>query len=298
MTKLEPNVLVLLLNAHCQACANECGGLDMMNRIEKYLALFHESMSKNEIYIPSRGLLAGWHTRCDKGSYLWKMFEYDNMHFPLGDAFFQYGITGIIQKSEAEHNDINAEEEYLQAVREVYNEILTYIEKHAILAQIMSEETSVMDEKIRLEEISNNCKALTRGAPETFAQALQLFWFMYVIRSPFGSGCIGRLDQKLFPFYENEKKKGLLDKGKVIELIIEFYTHLNEMGTGDTLRNLMLSGQDVKGNDETNEVTYLFLEAYEKLGDAEPHLNVQFKFLKLLVLMKKQQPLLVLIRKY
>ncbi|HWT73175.1 MAG TPA: pyruvate formate lyase family protein [Mobilitalea sp.] len=246
-----------------------------MKRIEKYLALFRESMSKNEIYIPSRGLLAGWHTRCDKGSFLWEMFEYDNMHYPLGDAFFQYSIAGIIQKAEAAHDDINTEEGYLQAVREVYKEILSYIEKHADLAKIMSEETSIKDEKIRLEEISNNCKVLTQGAPETFAQALQLFWFMYVIRNPFGSGCIGRLDQKLFPFYENEKKKGLINKEKVIEMIIEFYTKLNEMGTGDTLRNLMLSGQDAKGNDETNEVTYLFLEAYEKLGDAEPHLNVR-----------------------
>lgn len=72
-----------------------------MNRIDKDMELFRESMSKNEIYIPSRGLLAGWHTRCDKGRYLWEMFEFDNMHFPLGDAFFQYGIRGIIQKSKA-----------------------------------------------------------------------------------------------------------------------------------------------------------------------------------------------------
>lgn len=255
--------------------ARTSGGLDKMNRIDKYMELFRESMSKNEIYIPSQGLLAGWHTRCEKGSYLWEMFEYDNMHFPLGDTFFQYGIRGIIQKSEAALEAINAEEGYLQAVREVYKEILIYIEKHAALAKTMSEETSIMDEKIRLEEIADNCKALTQGAPETFAQALQLFWFMYVIRNPFGSGCIGRLDQKLFPFYENEKKNGFIDEGKMIELIMEFYKHLNEMGTGDTLRNLMLSGQDASGNDETNEVTYLFLEAYKKLGDAEPHLNVR-----------------------
>jgi len=246
-----------------------------MKRIEKYLALFHESMSKNEIYIPSHGLLAGWHTRCEKGSYLWEMYEYDNMHYPLGDAFFHYGITGIIQKTEEAHKGLYAEEGYIKAVCEVYKLILTYIEKHAVLAKTMSEKTSNIDEKIRLEEIATNCKALTQGAPETFAQALQLFWFMYVVRNPFGSGCIGRLDQKLLLFYENEKKMGVIDKGKVIKLIIEFYTYLNEMGTGDTLRNLMLSGQDAKGNDETNEVTYLFLEAYEKSGDAEPHLNVR-----------------------
>ena len=203
------------------------------------------------------------------------MFEYDNMHFPLGDAFFQYGISGIINKIENTHYDKNAEKEYIGAVLEVYKEILSYIQKHAVWAKKMSEDTSFMDEKIRLEEISNNCDALTKGRPETFAQALQLFWFMYVLRNPLGRGCIGRLDQKLFPFYETERKKGLKNNEKVLELIEEFYRHLNELGTGDTLRNLMLSGQDKNGNDETNDLTYLFLKAYVKQGDAEPHLNVR-----------------------
>lgn len=246
-----------------------------MNGIEKYLELFHESMVKNQIFIPECGVLAGGDTKYDKSSSLWEMFEYDNMHFPLGDAFFQYGIAGIIQKIENTHYDKNAEKGYIRAVLAVYKEILSYIEKHAVLAKKMSEETSIMDEKIRLEEISGNCEALTKGRPETFAQALQLFWFMYVIRNPLGRGCIGRLDQRLFPFYETEKKKGLINNEKVLELMKEFYRHLNEMGTGDTLRNLMLSGQDAYGYDETNEVTYLFLEAYEEQGDAEPHLNVR-----------------------
>ena len=40
------------------------------------------------------------------------------------------------------------------------------------------------------------------------------------------------------------------------------------MTTGDTLRNLMLSGQDENGMDETNELTYLFFEAYKRSGKA------------------------------
>ena len=38
----------------------------------------------------------------------------------------------------------------------------------------------------------------------------------------------------------------------------------------------MLSGQDAKGNDQTNEITYLILVAYENTGGSEPHLNVRF----------------------
>ena len=57
--------------------------------------------------------------------------------------------------------------------------------------------------------------------------------------------------------------------------IRQFYEKLNRMGTGDTLRNLMLSGQDEKGRDQTNALTWLFLKAYGETKDGEPHLNVR-----------------------
>ena len=60
------------------------------------------------------------------------------------------------------------------------------------------------------------------------------------------------------------------------KMLEEMFTRMNEINTGDTLRNLMLSGQDAKGNDQTNEITYLILVAYENTGGSEPHLNVRF----------------------
>lgn len=263
-----------------------------MNGVDKYLDLFHESMVKNDIFIPNCGVLAGWPNLCERGgskyerelisnsllkentpeqigkgrrnkfekdSRLWEMFEYDNMHFPLGGAFFQYGIPGIIQKIESTKYDNNADLIYMNAVLAVYQDIFAFIEKHAVYAQILLEKTTMEEEKTRLQDISNNCKALIRGIPSTLAQALQLFWFIYIARNPYGRGCIGRLDQSLYPFYELEKKKGHIDNKKVLALIKEFYKNLNKMGTGDTLRNLMLSGQNEKDEDETNELTYLFL---------------------------------------
>ena len=126
------------------------------------------------------------------------------------------------------------------------------------------------------EKIAKICQNLTINKPNTFCEALQLFWFTYLFRSPFGAGCIGRLDQLLYPFYKHDCEMGIWDQQEAEKMLEEMFTRMNEINTGDTLRNLMLSGQDAKGNDQTNEITYLILVAYENTGGSEPHLNVRF----------------------
>ena len=69
---------------------------------------------------------------------------------------------------------------------------------------------------------------------------------------------------------------GIWDQQEAEKMLEEMFTRMNEINTGDTLRNLMLSGQDAKGNDQTNEITYLILVAYENTGGSEPQLNVRF----------------------
>lgn len=246
--------------------------------METYVKLFCEMMDKNKITIPKEGLLAGWHasvTWCDKWM---KIFEYDNVHFPMGNAFLRYGLNGIVEKAEACKRSNQGDAAYMEAIQIIYKRVIELVEEHAreadrLLMQIDGEDE--MAERKRLLQISTCCHKLAKGIPSTFQEALQLFWFMYIIRSPFGNGCIGRLDQKLYPFFEADKKRGALDEEEVLDEIVDFYRKLNQTRRGDTLRNLMLSGQDEKGKDETNELTYLFLKAYEKTLDAEPHLNVR-----------------------
>lgn len=77
-----------------------------MDSIDEYLEFFRKSMVKNEVFIPKDGVLAGDYAIHDMDEKVWGMHEYDNFHFPLGDAYFQYGIPGIIQKIENTHYDL------------------------------------------------------------------------------------------------------------------------------------------------------------------------------------------------
>lgn len=250
-------------------------------KIEGCAAVYRQLFESYEAEVPDTGLLCGLHQpilkyNLDARSKLWKIFDMDNMHYPMGDACLKYGVAGILEKTKERFpEDTEETAAYRQGIHEVYEAVREFIRRHGLKAQKLSGEAGHEKERKRLLRIAGICMNLTEKEPKGFIEALQLFWFLYLLRSPFGGGCIGRLDQKLYPFYLMDLERGAWNREEALSEVIQFYGKLNEMTTGDTLRNLMLSGQNAEGEDETNELTYLFLEAYEKTQDAEPHLNVR-----------------------
>lgn len=242
-------------------------------RIERASKTYEQLAESCEIWIPEEGLLAGRRTRLERVDFA-AFQKMDNMHFPLSDFYLRCGVPGIIAKARETMKKIS-DTSCLEGVVSAWTAFARYIERHAVLAEKCSEQAADRQEKQRYAQIAAICRRLTEGKPETFQEALQLFWFAYLFRSPFGAGCIGRLDQYLKPFYEADCRRGRWNRQEALQSVMDLYRRLNENRTGDTLRNLMLSGQDENGRDETCEVTYLLMEAYEKTPDAEPHLNVR-----------------------
>ena len=76
--------------------------------------------------------------------------------------------------------------------------------------------------KAELETISRNCAVIAEGAPEDFYQALQLTWFIQLalqIESNGHSVSLGRVDQYLYPFYEEDIRAGRLTEDFARELL-------------------------------------------------------------------------------
>ena len=241
--------------------------------VERYRADF----AAYPVMIPEEGVLAGLlEPRKWNPAGGWDATGEDNRHYPMGDAVLELGVPGVLEKTASPTpQDTQETAAYRQAVHQVYQCVEAFIRRHQEAARTLLEEADGEPRRRQLEAIAENCRQLTEGRPQTFVQGLQLFWFLYLVRAPFGGGCIGRLDQKLPPFYQADLARGTWDHSQALEAVMQFYRNLNAMRTGDTLRNLMLSGQDEQGVDQTNPLTYLFLEAYERTGDAEPHLNVR-----------------------
>lgn len=269
----------------------------LLKKIRQSSEVFDKLANSYEVWVPESGLLAGRRNR-DKNdskrknltdwSILSFLLEIDNCHYPMADSYLQYGIDGVIRIAaetlETLKNNLQSELQdqtqldiaYLESLLHVWKRFRQFVADHMVLAlECAKQETSDTKKKC-YEKIAKICQNLTINKPNTFCEALQLFWFTYLFRSPFGAGCIGRLDQLLYPFYKHDCEMGIWDQQEAEKMLEEMFTRMNEINTGDTLRNLMLSGQDAKGNDQTNEITYLILVAYENTGGSEPHLNVRF----------------------
>lgn len=269
----------------------------LLKKIRQSSEVFDKLANSYEVWVPESGWLAGRRNR-DKNdskrknltdwSILSFLLEIDNCHYPMADSYLQYGIDGVIRIAaetlETLKNNLQSELQdqtqldiaYLESLLHVWKRFRQFVADHMVLAlECAKQETSDTKKKC-YEKIAKICQNLTINKPNTFCEALQLFWFTYLFRSPFGAGCIGRLDQLLYPFYKHDCEMGIWDQQEAEKMLEEMFARMNEINTGDTLRNLMLSGQDAKGNDQTNEITYLILVAYENTGGSEPHLNVRF----------------------
>ena len=269
----------------------------LLKKIRQSSEVFDKLANSYEVWVPESGWLAGRRNR-DKNdskrknltdwSILSFLLEIDNCHYPMADSYLQYGIDGVIRIAaetlETLKNNLQSELQdqtqldiaYLESLLHVWKRFRQFVADHMVLALECAKQETSDTKKKRYEKIAKICQNLTINKPNTFCEALQLFWFTYLFRSPFGAGCIGRLDQLLYPFYKHDCEMGIWDQQEAEKMLEEMFTRMNEINTGDTLRNLMLSGQDAKGNDQTNEITYLILVAYENTGGSEPHLNVRF----------------------
>ena len=158
----------------------------------------------------------------------------------------------------------------------VWKRFRQFVADHMVLALECAKQETSDTKKKRYEKIAKICQNFDDKQAKHILRGTPTFLVTYLFRSPFGAGCIGRLDQLLYPFYKHDCEMGIWDQQEAEKMLEEMFARMNEINTGDTLRNLMLSGQDAKGNDQTNEITYLILVAYENTGGSEPHLNVRF----------------------
>lgn len=97
----------------------------------------------------------------------------------------------------------------------------------------------------------------------------------------------GRLDRHLIQYYEKDVKEGRLDRQAALEIIECMWLKFNEivyMRNSHGAKyfagfpigfNIAVGGQDEEGNDYSNDLSFLFLEAQRHLGLPQPNLSVR-----------------------
>jgi formate C-acetyltransferase len=165
-----------------------------------------------------------------------------------------------------------------------------FILRYADLARELSRKANSPERRRELEEIADICRKVSAKPPETFHEALQLFWLLNVVfqcESNASSISPGRFDQYMYPFYERDIRSGRLIQERTLELLECLWIKFNEvvaLRSAESAKhfagfpigyNIVLGGVNEEGRDVTNELSYLCLKATEEVRLPQPNIGIR-----------------------
>lgn len=169
---------------------------------------------------------------------------------------------------------------FLESVVLTSETMRAFSERFAGLARDQAASAVDASRREELEAIAAACERVPWRPARSFAEAVQALWFTQnaaIISYGAGSGITpGRVDQLLYPYYAADLAAGALTREHALRLVEELIIKLNDnvviwpdMGgvelnhLGSDVENITIGGVDRAGDDATNELSWLFVEAIE-----------------------------------
>lgn len=173
--------------------------------------------------------------------------------------------------------------EFLKATIIASKGLIFWANRYGNLAKEQAESEADPERKAELIKIADICHRVPAQPARTLEEALQSFWFVHIsmyIEQYGWAISVGRFDQFIYPFYKKDIDSGLLSQEKAWELILSLWVKFMEnvhVRAKDTLfQNLTLGGQDIFGNDQSNELSKLCLKATIALKFNQPALSLRW----------------------
>ncbi len=231
-----------------------------------------------------------------EGTFLWT--HWSELGIPDYEKIFKVGFKGLIKEAKLRlkeidrtvPNDYVDQKEFLEAAIIALNAVIKFSGRYAEMAGKQAAEATNPDDKNRLEKIAQICEHIPENPPRTLEEALQSFFFIHVVRyieySTVGIGV--RFDKLFGPYFEQDKRDGILTKDEGLELLQLLWVKFNEMGLiyspllssvyggVAAVQAITLGGVDEHGDDITNEMSYLVLETAEKMQTLEPSICFRY----------------------
>ncbi len=209
----------------------------------------------------------------------------------------EIGYRGIKEKAQKELEtcqlgdaDYAKRTRFLQAVILSCDAVCRYANRYADLAEQLAAQCVDPKRKAELLQIAANCRRVPEYGATSFYEACQSFWFVQMLLQMESSGhsiSPGRFDQYMYPYYEKDRKEGKLTQEQAQEYMDCIWVKLNDLNkvrdaasaegfAGYSLfQNLIAGGQNTKGVDVTNDLSFLCIEASMHVALPQPSLSVR-----------------------
>jgi len=217
----------------------------------------------------------------------------DDKIYQMGMLDFKIKIKASIKALDPDDSEMADKLEELKAMDIVADALISFSQRHADVLAGLAKNEEDESRKAELLEMEKNCRHIPANPPETFWQALQYYWFVHLAviteLNPWDSFNPGRLDQHLYPFFEEGYRvqgSGFRDTAK--ELLMAFWVKFNnhpappkvgitakESNTYTDFSLINTGGLKSDGTDAVNEVSFLILDVIEEMRLLQPSSMLQ-----------------------
>jgi pyruvate formate-lyase/glycerol dehydratase family glycyl radical enzyme len=265
---------------------------------EKTIIPFWQGRTMRELIFQE--MTEEWKAAYEAGVFTEFMEQRSPGHTVLDDKIYRKGFLDFkrdIQQSLQNLDYLNDPDAYdkqeqLKAMDICADALIRFAERHAEQARELARQETDPQRRQELERIADVCSYVPAHAPRDFWEALQYYWFVHLgvttELNPWDAFNPGKLDQHLYPFYENGLEAGTLTRERAEELLQCFWIKFNnqpappkvgvtaaESSTYTDFAQINTGGVKEDGSDAVNEVTYLILDVIEEMRLLQPSSSIQ-----------------------
>jgi formate C-acetyltransferase len=217
------------------------------------------------------------------------------------ERVLKLGLKGIIEETEKlKHESLESKTPktleteqkllFCEAAKIACQAVINFAKRHSQLAKLMAAREKDTKRQKDLEEIARICDKVPENPSETLKESLQAMFLTHLacqLESWESAISIGRLDQFLLPYYRSDVKARRIDSGKAQELFECFFLKLSSViplfdqdasvaFAGLTaFANVVIGGVDENGNDATNDLSYVILDAIKEIKTPQPNFGIR-----------------------
>ncbi|MBR5931941.1 MAG: hypothetical protein IKZ95_07965 [Lachnospiraceae bacterium] len=186
-----------------------------------------------------------------------------------------------------EEPDIMEKRAFWEGTIIVFEAWVRFANRYADLAEEMAAKETDEHRRAELLEMARICRKVPYEPAETFYEALQSFWFTFLMCCPSPTTSAGRFDQYMYPFYKRDIEAGRITDDQVLELLeilrIKCMKINRVSGQANRAKNAgmakwynwTIGGVKEDGIDATNELSYLLIEAAKETHTPHHTLTVR-----------------------
>ncbi len=244
---------------------------------KKLLASTHQALWRNEIISEIySGEDAAAHAAMAESRTVQVRFDYEHS-VPDWDAVLELGFSGLLERACRYEKDKSPEFaahpeycDYFAAIKIEYQAILKLMER-------LTAEAAKLPAQPKGAALHEALLQLQKGSARNFYEALLQIWLYFLLSEyvdVIQTRTFGNLDRILYPYYKRDLDSGRYTEAEIRYFIRSFMYQATAMHY-TVGHPFYFGGTNADGSSAINELSYLILDEYDKMGIFDPKLQIK-----------------------